>query len=62
MMGMSLSDDEDSGVTRVGLSVMSLRNLSGILDLDFPSSWTSSICPILRGEMGTGAMEIGNGK
>jgi len=45
-------------VASVGLSVMSLTNLSGIVaGLAFLSSWTSSIWPTLIGEMGTGAME-----
>lgn len=58
MVGMSLEDG--IAVARVeGLSVMSRTNLSGIMvGLDILSSWTSSMCPTLTGEiLGIGAME-----
>lgn len=57
---MGMSEDEIKGVAGVGLSCMSLINLSGImLGLNFLSSCTSSMCPTLIGEIGTGAIESG---
>ena len=50
---------DDRVVASVRLSVMSLTNLSGIVvGLAFLSSWTSSMCPTLTGERGTGAIGI----
>lgn len=55
-MGMALGDN-GAGAS-VGLSVLSLTNLSGIVvGLDFLSSWTSAMCPTLIGERGAGAIE-----
>lgn len=55
---MGMSEDETKGVAGVGLSFMSLINLSGmVLGLNFLSSCTSSICPTLIEEIGAGAIE-----
>lgn len=57
IVGMSL-EDGIGAVRLVGLSVLSLTNLSGIMvGLVFLSSWTSSMCPTLTEEIGIGAME-----
>lgn len=55
---MGRSEDEIKAVGGVGLSCTPLINLSGIvLGLNFLSSCTSSMCPTLTGELGTGAIE-----
>ncbi|KAG7018623.1 hypothetical protein SDJN02_20493, partial [Cucurbita argyrosperma subsp. argyrosperma] len=57
---VGMSEDEIKAVACVGLSCMSLINLWGmVLGLNFLSSCTSSMCPTLIVEIGTGAIESG---